>query len=334
MDNVWTLPPHLTQPTMMALATTMDLPWHIVKYGIDKKVWPMADGGGMILGIVDTGVSPYHADKGGLTGAILDARDFSSSRFGWEDHHGHGTHVAGIAASRIFGLAPKCQVVIGKALGEGGIGSDASVAGAIDYCAKKGAKVINLSLGSDFESPLIVGKIKELEQQGVLVVAAAGNSGEGVNSPGSSPYTICDAAIDQDGVVAAFSCHGPQVDVCAPGVNILSLGLREIMVLMSGTSMSSPWVSGILTDYIGWQKARNMPLLASVKDAIEWLTTASDDLGNPGADEFYGVGLPDADKMFKGKEPIVPAPPLIKKEPKLVSVAMNDGKVYEFVRKH
>jgi subtilisin family serine protease len=332
-DNVWTLPPHLVEMTIMAFDTEMALPWHITQYGIDSKIWPIAQGQDIVLGLVDTGVSAFHVSNGDLNGAILQARDFSGSRFGWEDHNGHGTHVAGISASRTFGVAPRCKLVVAKALGDDGSGSDVSVANAIDYCAKQGAKVINLSLGSDSDSPLILGKIAELEQQGVIVVAAAGNSGGGVNSPGRDPHTICDGAIDQNGVVAPFSCHGPQVDVCAPGVNIRSLGLGGTLVLMSGTSMSSPWVSGIIVNYLGWQKARKVPLLSGAKPTIEWLTTASDDLGNPGADEFYGVGLPDANKMFPKDGPSKPQPlPSQKVKPKKVMVVMDDDTIIEFTK--
>jgi subtilisin family serine protease len=330
-DPTWTLPPHLVEPTIMAFDVAMALPWHITQYGIDTKVWPVAKGDKQIIGIVDTGVSAYQAQQGDLNGAILDARDFSGSRFGWEDHNGHGTHVAGIAASRSFGVAPGAQLIIGKALGDGGAGSDKSVADALDYVAKKGARIINLSLGSDNDSPTIIGKITELEQEGVLVVAAAGNSGGGVNSPGRDPHTICDAAIDQNGVVASFSCHGPRVDLCAPGVQILSLGLASTLVLMSGTSMSSPWVTGILADYQSYLAARSMPLLSSVREAIKWLTTASDDLGAPGRDEFYGVGLPDADKMFKAQPGHPVTTPKVSK-PKVVIVTMDDGSAFEFDR--
>lgn len=330
---LWTLPPYLVEHTIMSLDVNMPLPWHIVQYGINKKVWPIANGNGQILGIVDTGVSPYQANQGDLNHAILKAQDFSGSRFGWEDHNGHGTHVAGIAASRIFGTAPGCSLVIAKALGDNGAGNDQSVANAIDFCAKNGATVINLSLGSDEDSPLIIGKIAELAQQGVLVVAAAGNSGGRVNSPGRNPNTICDAAIDQNNQVASFSCHGPEVDVCAPGVQILSLGLGTTLVLMSGTSMSSPWVSGILTCYQSYRKARNLPLLGSVQQAIQWLNTASDDLGTPGNDEFYGAGLPDADKMFPKDQPPVTKPAPTSK-PKMVLVTMDDGSVVEFDKRN
>ncbi len=328
MDN-WTLPPRLVEDTVMAYDVAMSLPWHITQYGIDKNVWPIADGSGVKVGIVDTGVSRYHAETGALAGAVAAAQDFSGSIFGWEDHNGHGTHVGGILAARTFGVSPKCQLIIGKALGENGAGTDRAVAAALDYVAKNGAQVINLSLGSDTDSPAILGMITELEQQGVIVVAAAGNSGGGVNSPGRDPHTICDAAIDQNGVVAPFSCHGPRVDVCAPGVQILSLGLATSMVLMSGTSMSSPWVSGIIADYLSWLTKKSLPLFKSVKEAVAWLTQASDDLGNPGRDEFYGVGLPDATKMFAG----APQPtPITMPRPRTVIVTMDDGSTYQFNR--
>lgn len=325
MDN-WILPPRLTEETMMSFDTAQALPWHITQYGIDKNVWPIADGTGIKWGIVDTGVSRYHAEQGGLQGAILEAKDFSNSHFGWEDQNGHGTHVAGILGGRAFGVAPKVQLVISKALGEGGVGTDRAVANALDFAASKGVHGINLSLGSPDDSPYILSKIAELEQDGILIVAASGNSGGRVNSPGRDPHTICNAAIDQKGRVAAFSCHGPEVDCCAPGVQILSLGLGMAMVFMSGTSMSSPWVSGMLADYQSWLLRRNMSLLKSVREAITFLTTASDDLGDPGSDEFYGVGLPAATKMFGGGGP-QPVP--VKAKPRSVVITMDDGSTYQ-----
>lgn len=326
MDN-WLPPPCLVEHTIMAYDTAMSLPWHITQYGIDKNVWPISSGEDIKVGIVDTGVSRYHAEQGGLAGRIAEADDFSGSRNGWEDSNGHGTHVAGIVASRPCGVAPNVKLIISKALGENGAGTDRAVAAALGNCEKHGANIINLSLGSDTDSPAILGMVKELEQQGILIIAAAGNSGGGVNSPGRDPHTICNAAIDQQGRVAAFSCHGPRVDCCAPGVQILSLGLGMQMVLMSGTSMSSPWVSGMLANYQSWLAKHQHPMLKSAREAVNWLTESSSDLGDPGRDEFYGVGLPDAAKMFAGK----PTPtPIVINKPRKAVIVMDDGKTYEF----
>lgn len=326
MDN-WLPPPCLVEYTVLSFEDALALPWHITQYGIDTKVWPMTTGEGIKIGIVDTGVSRYHAEQGGLAGKVIEADDFSGSQNGWEDDNGHGTHVAGIVAGKGCGVAPNVKLIISKALGKGGAGTDRAVAAALGNCAKHGAKVINLSLGSDSDSQTILGMIKELEQQGILIVAAAGNSAGGVNSPGRDPHTICDAAVDQNGVVASFSCHGPRVDCCAPGVQIRSLGLGLQMAIMSGTSMSSPWVSGMLGNYQSWLLRRQQPLLMSAAAAVDWLTEASTDLGDPGRDEFYGVGLPDAAKMFAGKP--VPTPIVINK-PKRAVIIMGDGTEYQF----
>lgn len=326
MDN-WNLPPRLVEDAFVSLDTVQSLPWHITQYGVDSNVWPVADGTGIKWGIVDTGVSKYHAEQGGLAGAVLAAQDFSGSRFGWEDHNGHGTHVAGILGGRAFGVAPKCQLIIGKALGEGGAGSDRAVAAALDYCAKNGANGINLSLGSPTDSPYILGMIKELAEDGIIIPAAAGNDGGAPNSPGRDEHTICAAAIDQNGLVAPFSCHGPEVDCCAPGVQILSLGIGQQLVFMSGTSMATPWVSGILADYQSWLLKRGMSLLKSVGEALTWITAAADDLGATGTDEFYGIGLPSTTKMFN----ISPAVPVKVSKPAMIKLTMTDGSTYEFL---
>lgn len=326
MDN-WLPPPCLVEHTIMSFADAMSLPWHITQYGIDKNVWPIASGEGIRVGIVDTGVSRYHAEQGGLADRVMEADDFSGSRNGWEDSNGHGTHVAGIVAGKPCGVSPMCKLIISKALGENGAGTDRAVAAALGNCAKHGANVINLSLGSDTDSPTILGMVRELEQQGILIVAAAGNSGGGVNSPGRDQHTICDAAIDQNGVVAAFSCHGPRVDCCAPGVQILSLGLGMQMVLMSGTSMSSPWVSGMLANYQSWLLKKRQPLIKGALEAVAVLTSGSDDLGDPGRDELYGVGLPDSTKMFKDTTPVVV--PITINKPRQAVITMDDGKTYQ-----
>jgi len=170
----------------------------------------------------------------------------------YKDIYGHGTHVAGIAAAipdnsiGIAGLGYDATIMNVKVLGDDGKGSYSWIAQGIVWAADNGAKVINMSLGGTSPSSTLEDAINYAWSKGAVVVAAAGNSGT------SSPFypacyskAIAVAATDQIDKVPSWSNYGDWVDVAAPGNGIYSTLANSSYGYKTGTSMASPFVSGL-----------------------------------------------------------------------------------------
>jgi subtilisin family serine protease len=251
-------------------------------YGLTKmsafSAWDITVGhSSVVVAIVDTGVFYNHSDlvenMAVNTGEIPangiddDSNGYVDDYLGYDffsgdgdpvDENGHGTHCAGIVAARGdngiggAGIAWGVSVLPVRALGPGGGGSDSDVAAGILYAAQRGASVISLSLGGETPSTVIDSAIDYARSLGALVVVAAGN--EGVNNdivpsyPANSEIdnVVSVAATDADDHFAAFSNYGTStVDLAAPGSRIFSTYLANSYVLMSGTSMATPYVAGV-----------------------------------------------------------------------------------------
>lgn len=312
-DTIWRLPPYTVQQVLRPneLAETVD--WGLAQYGI-PKLWAATQGEGVTVGIIDTGCQLDHPD---LAGAIKDARDFSRSWSGPEDKQGHGSHCAGVIGARkdgkgIIGIAPRCSLLIAKGLGDDGSGGSRSIADAIDWCIVKGADVISMSLGSPVPDQAILAAIQRAAKAGIFVIAAAGNDGKAnsVNYPARFRETIAVAAVDRDGRVAKFSSQGPQVDIAAPGEDILSCFLNSGYAKMSGTSMATPFVAGVVALAVARHKGIESPStpLKDVADLREHIKRTAKDAGPVGRDDGYGWGLIDPANLVGRDEP-KPAPP-------------------------
>ncbi|MCF6464436.1 S8 family peptidase [Clostridium sp. Cult2] len=233
-------------------------------------------GKGITVAVIDTGVAP-HQDLTSPINRIVGFKDLVNNKSTPYDDNGHGTHVAGIiggngysSRGKYSGIAPESNILAIKALDSAGSGNTSNIIAAISYVIETkeqyNTKVLNLSFGSPASSnctkdPLCKA-VAEAEKAGIIVVAAAGNSGPSgktILSPGISPNVITVGAIDDkrtidltDDVIASFSSRGPtneglsKPDIVAPGVNINSLSntnLDEYKAL-SGTSMATPFISG------------------------------------------------------------------------------------------
>lgn len=238
------------------------LPWGISMVEA-PEIWEKGEKGeGVVIAILDTGIDMNHPD---LKDRIIGGRNFTSEG-GVNDFHdgnGHGTHVAGtIGASEdgsgVIGIAPKCSLLICKVLGSDGSGSYDGIVNAIDYCTKwKGAngervRVISMSLGGPEDYPRMHKAIKKAIEHDILVVCAAGNEGDGDEKsmeygfPGRYNEVIQVAASDENNQLAPFSNNNNEIDVIAPGVQVLSTFPTSTYAKLSGTSMATPHISGIL----------------------------------------------------------------------------------------
>lgn len=205
-------------------------------------------GQGVRVYVVDTGVT------GGtqLSGRLAAGTNTTGDANGTADCHGHGTHVAGIAAGTTFGVAKKATVVPVRVLGCTGGGTTSTVIAGLDWIASThpaGVRgVVNLSLGGPRDTPLDAA-VEALEEQGFVVVAAAGNETADActKSPAGAPSVLTVGASDEHDARADFSNYGPCLDLFAPGNRIVSTSLvyESGAELRSGTSMAAPHVAGV-----------------------------------------------------------------------------------------
>ncbi len=216
--------------------------------------WGVTRGNSTIrIAILDTGIDAGHGD---INPKVVAAQNFTTS-LTVSDRHGHGTHVAGIAAAAtnnargIAGMGFDVVLMNGKVLGDDGSGAWSWVANGIIWAADNGARVINLSLGGTTHSATLENAVNYAWGRGVVVVAAAGNNNSStLMYPAAYANVIAVGATDDDDSRASFSSFGTWVDVAAPGVDILSTFPRSSLgtdqyTLMSGTSMAAPFVAGL-----------------------------------------------------------------------------------------
>ncbi|KAM0479730.1 hypothetical protein ACHAP7_005521 [Fusarium lateritium] len=226
----------------------------------DTYVFDDSAGEGITAYIVDTGIKIDHSEFEGRAtfgGNFINDVD--------DDENGHGSHVAGTIGGATFGVAKKVDLVAVKVLDASGGGSNSGVLQGMQFVVddakkrgKTGKAVMNMSLGGDF-SEAINRAIEALFKAGIVPVVAAGNENRetALTSPGSAPNAITVGAIDATTDERAdFSNFGPEVDVYAPGVQVLSVGIKSKTdtATLSGTSMASPHVAGLAAYLMGFQK--------------------------------------------------------------------------------
>jgi len=309
---IFRVPPYSIQATFVALSETID--WGLAAYHVPQH-WVETRGQGIRVAVLDTGAVADHPD---LSGAIDDARDFTGSLWSTADRVGHGTHVAGIIAARrndtgVVGVAPECRLLIGKVLGDDGAGDARSVAAGIDWAVDAGADVLSMSFGSSQSSPDIDRAIARAIAQKRFVICAAGNNGQSdsVDFPARQGATVAVGSVDQNGRVSRFSSRGDQVDICAPGENILSTYLQRGYARLSGTSMATPFVTGVVALLLAKHRASGGGTpVESQTQLIEHLRRTATDAGEQGKDPNYGYGLINPDSALALADPASSSPPL------------------------
>ncbi|CAM4227658.1 S8 family peptidase [Paenibacillus tarimensis] len=220
-------------------------PWNI-KQVQAPLVWPLTQGSGVRLAILDTGIAA-HPDLR-IAGGIN-----TISGHSYRDDNGHGTHVAGIAAGTGFkqlkGVAPRISLYAVKVLDQEGNGYVSDIVEGIDWCIRNRMQVMNLSLGlpPGEDSQALREAVRRARRHGIVIVSSAGNEGKAAKSldaPARYAGVIAVAASTRKRRIAGFSSRGNGLTCAAPGLNIRSTWLRGGYKIMSGTSMASPHAAG------------------------------------------------------------------------------------------
>lgn len=252
-------------------------------------------GKGVKVAVIDTGIAshPDLSIEGGVSTV-----DYTSS---YIDDNGHGTHVAGIIGAKhngigTVGIAPDAQLFAVKSLNEAGRGNLDDILEAIDWSITNDMDIINLSLSTTFDSKILHDMVDKANQEGILMVAAAGNDSGSVNYPAKFDSVIAVSAIDENKTITPISSRGEEVEFTAPGNNIISTYLDGYYGMLSGTSQATPHVAAMLA----LLKQKN-PDMSSYELRTE-LQKYVEDLGEEGRDSLYGYGLVNF-SVFQGVDP-------------------------------
>lgn len=273
---------------------------------------PEAAPTGVRVAVIDSGVNVKHpwlknniVAIGDLTGAIEDpwgsaaAEDPDKNEM-WFDGIGHGTHVAGIIRQNY----PSVQIVVAKALNNSGLANDPWIARAITWAVDMDVDVINLSLGGISNSRVMREAVDLAVSRGIIVVAAAGNSGHDGSPtfyPAAWPGVVAVAAVDETGEATYFSNRGDYIDIAAEGSQIVSASRAGGLVKLSGTSMAAPKVAAVLA------KIRAERSDWSAQQVIDHVLGTAKDAGAPGPDPVYGHGIVDPVRASDTSEAKTPA---------------------------
>jgi len=222
-------------------------------------------GRGVKIAVLDTGVATSHPD---LVGRIEETASFVLGET-VEDGHGHGTHCIGTAAGPAspqqgprYGVATEARILAAKVLSNAGSGTDGQILAGMDWAVTRGARVISMSLGARVRPgelfPQTYEKLAQIAlERGTVIVAAAGNESgrpqriEPVGRPANCPSILAVGSLDKSLTTSFFSCggingQGGEVNIAAPGRDVHSAAPGGGYDTMSGTSMATPHVAGVL----------------------------------------------------------------------------------------
>ncbi|MCM2303413.1 MAG: S8 family peptidase [Elusimicrobia bacterium] len=274
-------------------------------WGINRvhapAAWPLTEGKGVKVAVIDTGIDAGHPELSGKVDGGYSAITKTENPADYQDDNGHGSHVAGTIAAKkdgkgVVGVAPQARLYAVKVLDADGSGNLSDVIDGIVWAAKNKMDVANMSLGAPVDSEAMKRAVRFARGSGVVIVAAAGNSGGSVGFPGAYEDTIAVAASDSNDKLAGFSSRGPEVDFIAPGVDVLSAKMGGGFASYSGTSMAAPHVAGLAAlavsqGYVGLNGPDGV--FAQLKKAASTLPTEGMTV------EMQGAGMIDAGKLAR-----------------------------------
>jgi len=302
-------------------------PWGVTQIGAYTVHQSGITGQDVKVAILDSGIDYTHPD---LASVYAGGYDFVNGDTDPMDDHGHGTHVAGTIAaasdgSGIIGVAPGVEVYALKVLDENGNGYYSNIIMALEWATGGSTlpgsikvDITNNSYGSSIDPGIFVELAFWLTyyQDGVLNVAAAGNSGnpagigDNVIYPAAYDSVVAVAATDQNNNRASFSSTGPAVELAAPGKGIYSTYPGGGYAIGDGTSMASPHVAGAAALVMESPETiardansdgtneTNGDGIWTAEEVRLLLQATAEDLGTSGRDSQYGYGLVDVDEAI------------------------------------
>jgi subtilisin family serine protease len=323
------------EPDVKIYALGEVLPWGIDR--IDAEiVHSYNKGSGVKVAVLDTGIDYDHPD---LSQRFLGGYDFVNNDDDPMDDHGHGTHCAGIIAAvdneiGVIGASPEAGLYALKVLDSGGSGDTSDLLAGIEWALKgedgvegtdDDADIISMSLGSSKLSKSLEKLCDSVYSKGILLVAAAGNSGSSsgaddtVSYPARFDSVVAVSAVGINDVRPSWSSTGPSVELSAPGISIYSTFWDNSYDTLSGTSMACPHVSGVAALVMVSPLAAEYDLDSDgVWDPEEvrrkmWSTAI--DLGEVGRDNIFGYGLVNA---------LQAVDPNVGEEPQLQDISISE----------
>jgi subtilisin len=315
------------------LTLTRELPWGGQAMRFDQLP-PDYRGTGVRIALIDTGVATSHrqlqAIKQGLDAPAGDERAWA------QDPAGHGTPCAGILVaaadkdSGIRGYAPGAELHVCK-LGLEAYCSD--LAAAVDYCIEKEVDVACIGFGSRRGSAIVEQRLAAAKRRGVAAIAAAGSSGSEVQFPACSSQALAIGAIGRRGAfpedglesiesnapqsdldavagsglfVPAHSCAGPEIDLCAPGVAVISCQSPDGYAACSGTSVAAPHVAALAALVLAHRNEFQTGFARRDARRVERLFQVLKETAQPLGDPLRtGAGLPDALRGLGIQSPVM-----------------------------
>ncbi len=305
-SSAWALLPATPTPIVVAVIDS-GLDWH--HQDLDwRNVWRNEDE------IPDNGIDD---DGNGYVDDVIGWNFVANDNYPW-DLDGHGTLVAGIIAAAqndrgVAGIDPNAKIMVLKAVDNAGISRASLIAKAIAYAIDNGARIINLSVGGEQRTEMEQRALRLARDRNVLVVVAAGNEGRAINDYAfaAEDNVIAVGATHTNDRAAAFSNFGDDVDLVAPGVDVIGprarftdtnfaagaddyeigtnyLGPDKRYIRVSGTSFAAPIVTGVASLVLS---ARPQLSAAEVEQI---LFRSAEDLEFPGPDQHTGHGMVDA----------------------------------------
>jgi subtilisin family serine protease len=257
-------------------------------------------GKGIRVAVLDTGFDLQHPD---FAGRSITTKSFVTGQE-IQDGHGHGTHCIGTALGAKcpgmkprYGIAYEAEIYAGKVLSNAGSGSDTGILAGIEWAIQNKCAVISMSLGAATRPGQTYSQVyeqvaKRAQEQGTLIVAAAGNESQRpgtinpVGHPANCPSIMAVAAMDVQGQIARFSNRGinpdgGQIDIAGPGVDVhSSWPMPTRYRRISGTSMATPHVAGVAALYAEADPAaRGAALARALTGGAQRLTHPSSDVG-------------------------------------------------------
>ncbi len=263
------------------------LPWLGVTE--DNSRW----GAGVKIAVLDTGIVAHSALPGLRTSVEITPfpRDVNKT-------NGHGTAVASLIASNdpvAPGVAPAAELVSIRVGDDAGKADAFALAAGILAAVDSGAQIVNISMGTTENNPLIEEAVAFAHDHNVLIVAAAGNSeGADATYPAAYPSVISVGAVDASGEHLDFSNFGTYLSLTAPGYALDTVWPGNTYASISGTSASAPIVSGAIAATM----SNGGGVTMSASKAAEIVMQYSNEAGIPGPDSEYGVGILDLGRVM------------------------------------